>query len=42
MRFAINLPNTGPYADVPAMADLARIAEASGWDGLLVRITSPG
>lgn len=36
MRFAINLPNIGPYADVLAMADLARVAEDSGWDGLFV------
>jgi hypothetical protein len=36
MHFAINLPNTGPYADVLAMADLARIAEQCGWEGLFV------
>jgi len=36
MRFAVNLPNTGPYADVRAMADLARVAEARGWDGFFV------
>jgi hypothetical protein len=36
VRFAINLPNIGPYADVLAMADLARVAEDSGWDGLFV------
>jgi hypothetical protein len=36
VRFAINVPNTGPYADAAAMAGLARIAEDSGWDGLFV------
>jgi alkanesulfonate monooxygenase SsuD/methylene tetrahydromethanopterin reductase-like flavin-dependent oxidoreductase (luciferase family) len=36
VRFAINVPNFGPYADVAAMADLARIAEEGGWDGLFV------
>jgi hypothetical protein len=36
VRFAINLPNIGPYADVLAMADLARVAEDSGWEGLFV------
>jgi len=36
MRFAINVPNTGPYADVQAMADLARLAEDCGWDALFV------
>ena len=36
MRFAINVPNTGPYADVHAMADLARLAEDCGWDALFV------
>lgn len=36
MRFAINLPNTGPYADVLAVTDLARVAEDSGWEGLFV------
>ena len=36
MRFALNLPNYGPYADVRAMADLARLAEDSGWDGFFV------
>lgn len=36
MRFALNLPNYGPYADVRAMADLAHVAEESGWDGFFV------
>lgn len=36
MRFALNAPNFGPYADVAAMVELARVAEQSGWDGLFV------
>lgn len=36
MRFAINVPNFGAYADVPAMVELAGMAEDSGWDGLFV------
>ena len=36
MRFAVNLPNIGPYADVLAMAELARVAEECGWDGFFV------
>jgi Luciferase-like monooxygenase len=36
MRFAINVPNFGSYADVAAMADLARMAEDCGWDGLFI------
>jgi alkanesulfonate monooxygenase SsuD/methylene tetrahydromethanopterin reductase-like flavin-dependent oxidoreductase (luciferase family) len=36
MRFALNLPDYGPCADVRAMADLARTAEDSGWDGFFV------
>jgi alkanesulfonate monooxygenase SsuD/methylene tetrahydromethanopterin reductase-like flavin-dependent oxidoreductase (luciferase family) len=36
MRFALNVPNYGPYADVRAMADLARLAEDCGWDGFFV------
>jgi alkanesulfonate monooxygenase SsuD/methylene tetrahydromethanopterin reductase-like flavin-dependent oxidoreductase (luciferase family) len=36
MRFALNAPNFGPYADVAAMVELARVAERSGWDGLFI------
>lgn len=33
VRFAINVPNFGEFADVRAVAQLAREAEAAGWDG---------
>jgi alkanesulfonate monooxygenase SsuD/methylene tetrahydromethanopterin reductase-like flavin-dependent oxidoreductase (luciferase family) len=33
MRFAINIPNFGPFADPRAVVGLAREAEAAGWDG---------
>src|SRR5829696_3042689 len=36
MRFALNLPNFGPYGDIGAMADLGRLAEDRGWDGFFV------
>lgn len=36
MRFAVNVPNFGEYADPRLIASLAVDAEASGWDGLFV------
>ena len=36
MRFAINLPNFGAYADPRLLAELAHEAEESGWDGLFL------
>jgi alkanesulfonate monooxygenase SsuD/methylene tetrahydromethanopterin reductase-like flavin-dependent oxidoreductase (luciferase family) len=36
MRFALNLPNGGPAADPRSMAELAALAEAAGWDGVLL------
>ncbi len=36
MRFALNVPNFGEYADARALAGLAREAEESGWDGFFV------
>jgi alkanesulfonate monooxygenase SsuD/methylene tetrahydromethanopterin reductase-like flavin-dependent oxidoreductase (luciferase family) len=36
MRYAINMPNFGEYADPRAVAELARLAEEAGWDGLFV------
>ena len=36
MKYAFNIPNFGPYADAAAVADLARSAEQSGWDGFVV------
>ena len=36
MRFGLDLPTTGDYADVRLLADLAAEAEAAGWDGFFV------
>jgi len=36
MRFAVDVPNFGDFADPRVVADLARRAEAAGWDGLFV------
>lgn len=36
IKFAINVPNFGEYADPRLTADLARTAEESGWDGFFV------
>lgn len=36
MRFALNVPNFGAYGDARLLAELAREAEESGWDGFFV------
>jgi alkanesulfonate monooxygenase SsuD/methylene tetrahydromethanopterin reductase-like flavin-dependent oxidoreductase (luciferase family) len=36
VRFAVNVPNFGDFADARPFADLARRAEEAGWDGLFV------
>jgi alkanesulfonate monooxygenase SsuD/methylene tetrahydromethanopterin reductase-like flavin-dependent oxidoreductase (luciferase family) len=36
MRFAVDVPNFGDFADPRVLADLARRAEDTGWDGLFV------
>jgi alkanesulfonate monooxygenase SsuD/methylene tetrahydromethanopterin reductase-like flavin-dependent oxidoreductase (luciferase family) len=36
VRFAVNIPNFGDYSDAAAVADLAKLAEDSGWDGFFV------
>jgi alkanesulfonate monooxygenase SsuD/methylene tetrahydromethanopterin reductase-like flavin-dependent oxidoreductase (luciferase family) len=36
MRFAVDVPNFGDFADPRVVAELARRAEAAGWDGLFV------
>ena len=36
MRFAVDVPNFGDFADPLVVADLARRAEDAGWDGLFV------
>ena len=36
MRFAFDLPNFGPFADVRLLADLASEAEQAGWDGFFI------
>jgi hypothetical protein len=34
MRFAVDIPNFGDFADPRVVADLARRAEQAGWDDL--------
>ena len=36
MRFAVDVPNFGDFADPRVVAELARRAEDAGWDGLFV------
>lgn len=36
MKFALHIPNFASYSDPRAMANLAREAEDSGWDGLFL------
>jgi len=36
MRFSINIPNFGDFADATVVARVASEAEAAGWDGLFV------
>src|SRR5579862_8810464 len=36
MRYALDVPNFGDFADPRVVADLARRAEDAGWDGLFV------
>jgi alkanesulfonate monooxygenase SsuD/methylene tetrahydromethanopterin reductase-like flavin-dependent oxidoreductase (luciferase family) len=36
VRFSINIPNFGDFADARVVADVAAAAEAAGWDALFV------
>jgi alkanesulfonate monooxygenase SsuD/methylene tetrahydromethanopterin reductase-like flavin-dependent oxidoreductase (luciferase family) len=36
MHFSVNVPNFGDFQDPRVVADVARAAEAAGWDGLWV------
>ena len=36
MRFSINIPNFGAFADAETVARVASAVEAAGWDGLFV------
>ncbi|MFJ5089776.1 LLM class flavin-dependent oxidoreductase [Streptomyces sp. NPDC088674] len=36
MRYSVNIPNFGDFADPRTVARLARAAEGAGWDGLFV------
>ena len=36
MRFSINIPNFGDFADARTVATVAAAAEQAGWDGLFV------
>jgi hypothetical protein len=36
MRFSINIPNFGDFADARTVATVAEGAEQAGWDALLI------
>ena len=36
MKFAIYVPNFGPFGNARVLADLAREAESAGWDGFFI------
>ncbi|WP_405784418.1 LLM class flavin-dependent oxidoreductase [Streptomyces sp. NBC_00859] len=36
MRFSVNIPNFGDFADPSTVAEVAEAAEQAGWDGLFV------
>src|SRR5262249_62135605 len=36
MRYSINIPNLGDFADPRVVGEVARLAEEAGWDGLFV------
>jgi alkanesulfonate monooxygenase SsuD/methylene tetrahydromethanopterin reductase-like flavin-dependent oxidoreductase (luciferase family) len=36
MRFALDVPNLGDFADVRAIAEVAAAADAGGWDGFFI------
>ena len=36
MRYSINIPNLGEFADPRVVGEVARLAEEAGWDGLFV------
>jgi alkanesulfonate monooxygenase SsuD/methylene tetrahydromethanopterin reductase-like flavin-dependent oxidoreductase (luciferase family) len=36
MKFGLDLPTTGVYADARVLADLAIEAEEAGWDGFFI------
>ena len=36
MRYSVNIPNFGDFADVRAVVKVAQAAEAAGWDGLFL------
>ena len=36
MRYALNMPNFGSYANIPDLVALAKDAEAAGWDGFFL------
>lgn len=35
-RYAVGLPNVGPFADAPTLVELAVVAEDRGWDGVFL------
>lgn len=42
MKFGLDVPTTGDYANARVLAQLAREAEAAGWDGFFIWDVLPG
>ncbi len=42
MKFGLDVPTTGDYADARVLAQLAVEAEAAGWDGFYIWDVLPG
>ncbi|MGN6792042.1 MAG: hypothetical protein ACTHJW_06595 [Streptosporangiaceae bacterium] len=36
MRYSVNIPNLGDFADPRIVGKTARLAEEAGWDGLFI------
>ncbi|MBN1264495.1 MAG: LLM class flavin-dependent oxidoreductase [Anaerolineales bacterium] len=36
MKYALNLPNFGPFGNARKLAELAALAESNGWDGFFI------
>ena len=36
MRYSVNIPNLGDFADPRVVGEVARLAEEAGWDGLFI------
>jgi hypothetical protein len=41
-RYAVGLPNVGPFADARMLVDMAVAAEERGWDGVVATFADAG